>query len=150
VLRPAVLALAALSVLAACGRNIENKEQVRADVLDHLAKNTGLDLKALDVDINNVVFEKNQAKATVAFRPKGVSSINDGMVMVYTLQPKNGHWVVVGRADSQGYGFGASPADPGLPPGHPSVNGLPPGHPGVDGRAPSLPQGSGSGTGQTQ
>ena len=150
VLRPVVLALAAVCVLAGCGRSIENKEQVRADILDHLAKNTGLDLKSLDVDVNNVAFEKNQAKATVSFRPKGVSSINDGMVMVYTLQPKNGHWVVVGRADSQGHGLGASPANSGLPPGHPSVNGLPPGHPGVDGGAPSMPQAPGSGTGQTQ
>jgi hypothetical protein len=150
VLRPAVLALAAFCLLAGCGRNIENKEQVRADILDHLAKNTGLDLKSLDVDVNNVVFEKNQAKATVAFRPKGVSSINDGMVMVYTLEPKNGHWVVVGRADSQGHGFGASPANPALPPGHPSVNGLPPGHPGVDGGAQLTPERPAAGAGQTQ
>jgi hypothetical protein len=139
-----------MCLLAGCGKNIQNKEQVRADILDHLAKNTGLDLKSLDVDVSNVSFEGKQAKATVSFRPKGVSSINDGMVMVYTLEPKNGHWAVVGRADSQGHGFGAPSADPGLPPGHPSVNGLPPGHPSVDNSAPSQPPQAGSGTGQTQ
>jgi hypothetical protein len=150
VLRAAVLAFAMMCLLAGCGRDIENKEQVRSDILDHLSKNTGLDLKSLDVEVSNVSFQKNQAKATVAFRPKGVSSINDGMVMVYTLQPKNGHWVVVGRADSQGHGFGASPADSRLPPGHPSVNGLPPGHPSMDDKAPTKPQEAGPGTGQAQ
>lgn len=150
VLRFQVLVLAVLSLIAGCGRDIQNKEQVRADILDHLAKNTGLDLKSLDVDVSKVAFEKNQAKATVSFRPKGVSSINDGMVMVYTLEPRNGHWVVMGRADSQGHGFGASPSDSGLPPGHPSVNGLPPGHPSVNGSAPGKPQRAESRTGQSQ
>jgi hypothetical protein len=63
------------------------------------------------------------------------------MVMVYTMAPKNGHWVVVRRGDSQGHQFGGepTPAEQNLPPGHPPVDGaaqgsagsdtLPPGHP---------------------
>lgn len=121
---------------------MKTREQVRSDLMDHLSTKTGLDMKALDVDVTKVTFENNQAQATVSFHQKGDSSVNGGMVMVYTLAPKDGHWVVVRRGDSQGRQLGGQqPIDPNLPPGHPSVDGpeqgdapagsLPPGHPPV-------------------
>lgn len=121
---------------------MKTRDQVRSDLMNHLSTKTGLDMKSLDVDVTKVTFENNQAQATVSFHQKSDSSVNGGMVMVYTLAPKDGHWVVVRRGDSQGRELGEQqPSDPNLPPGHPSVDGaapgvapadsLPPGHPPV-------------------
>lgn len=147
--RLAILLIVAFCVLTGCRHNVENRDQVRADLMDYLSKRTGLDLKSLDIDVTKVDFQKDQAKATVSFRPKGDTSIQGGMVMIYTLAPKDGHWVVIGRADSQGHGFGGSPAEPDLPPGHPPANGLPPGHPPVD-SVPAAPPDGGSPQGQAK
>ena len=138
VLRLSAVLLLSFCLLAACGKNIETKEQVRADLLEHLSKNAGLDVKALDIEITQLAFVNHQARATVSFRPKGVSAIGAGMEMIYTMKPEDGHWVVVGRADSTGHGMGGAPASQDLPPGHPAVdpNQLPPGHPSIDGSAP--------------
>jgi hypothetical protein len=133
--------LGLLGLTAGCGKNIKTREQVRADLIDHLSTKTGLEMKSLDIDVTKVTFEHDQAQATVSFHQKSDPSINGGMVMVYTLAPKDGHWVVVRRGDSQGHQFGGEPvpADQNLPPGHPRVDGaspegvgsdtLPPGHP---------------------
>jgi hypothetical protein len=110
--------------------------------MDYLSKRTGLDLKSLDIDVTKVEFKNDQAKATVSFRPKGDTSIQGGMVMIYTLASKGGHWVVIGRSDSQGHGFGGAPVEPdNLPPGHPA-SGLPPGHPPVDAMPATPPDGA--------
>ena len=116
---------------------MQTEESVRAGIMAHLSKNTGLDLKSLDIDVTNVKFDDGKATATVSFRPKGVSSVHDGMMMLYSLALQNGQWVVVGRADSQGHGFGGSSVEQSLPPGHPPTGSqLPPGHPPVDDAKP--------------
>jgi len=143
VLRHSLVFFGLLGLTAGCGKNIKTRDQVRSDLMEHLSTKTGLDMKALDVDVTKVTFEHDQAQATVSFHQKSDTSINGGMVMVYTLAPKNGHWVVVKRGDSQGHQFGGQPP-PGnqdLPPGHPPVDAtspanapagpLPPGHPSV-------------------
>ena len=122
--------------------------------MDHLQKNTGLDTSAMTVEVTNVTYRGNEADATVAFKPK--NSPDAGMSMPYTLENRNGHWVVKKRADG-GTSAGANPhagggaAVPGatgtsqgdekLPPGHPPTPGaaasgqagqqLPAGHPPV-------------------
>ena len=88
--------------LAACRRSIENQEQVRNDLMEYLSSKVGLDMKTLDVDITKVNFVNHEAHATVSFHQKDDPSVNRGMVMMYTLTPKDGHWVVKSRADSQG------------------------------------------------
>ena len=84
----------------------------------------------------------------VGIYAKAATSVHDGMMMHYTLEDKEGHWVVVGRSDSQGHGMGA--ANPNLPGGHPPIGNpdtpvpqqpLPPGHPQVQGTPPSDGQG---------
>jgi len=148
--RLAILPIVAFCVVTGCRSNLENQDKVRADLMDYLSKRTGLDLESLDIDLTKVTFQNDQAKATVSFRPKGDTSIQGGMVMIYTLAPKEGHWVVIGRSDSQGHGFGGTPAEPNnLPPGHPPANGLPPGHPPVD-NMPATPPPGGSPQGQAQ
>jgi hypothetical protein len=129
-----------LGLLAGCGSDIKTKEHVQSDLKTHLEK-VGLDVNRLDVSVTEVAFDKNTARATVTFSPKGATNIHDGIMMHYTLEAKDGHWVVVGRADSQGHGMGAAnptlPADhpplgPGTPFGDPQMpkqQSLPPGHP---------------------
>ena len=136
-----------LGLLAGCRSDIKTKEHVQSDLKIHLQK-VGLDVERLDVTVTEVAFDKNMANATVTFSPKGASNIHDGIMMHYTLEAKDGHWVVVGRADSQGHGMGGPGMNPNLPAGHPPMGPgtpfgdpkmpsqqqpLPPGHPQVQG-----------------
>ena len=84
-------------------------------------------MNSLDVTTTSVSFQRNMAYATVAFHPKGDPNITSGMIMKYTLEARDGKWVVVNVADSQGRGL----------PGHASESAgqLPPGHPAIDGSA---------------
>jgi hypothetical protein len=152
VLRVVIFVLACLLALSACHKNIENKEQVRSDLLQYLSSKVGLDVKALDIDVTKVTFQGDQAQATVSFHQKTDPNIGNGMVMVYNLQQEKDHWVVKGRSDSQGHGFGSAAPNQDLPPGHPTLppgtpssqQGLPPGHPsvGTDSNSPEgAPQG---------
>jgi hypothetical protein len=129
-----------LGLLAGCGSDVKTKERVESDLKTHLEK-VGLDVNRLDVSVTEVTFDKDTARATVAFNPKGASNIHDGIVMHYLLEDKGGHWVVTGRSDSQGHGMGGPSASPSLPAGHPPMGGdtpmanptMPPGHPPVPG-----------------
>lgn len=133
--------LAFLIFLSACNRAPETTQAVRDGILDHLGKNTGLDLKSMEVDIRNVSFEGDKATATVSFKPK--SSPDAGMSMNYTLAREGKKWIVQRSAGSGGHAGAApqqSPASPGggeLPAGHPPVaspggSELPSGHPPVN------------------
>ncbi len=97
-----LLALAAALLAVSCGRNnIDNKEAVRKGVVDYLEKRksqTGLDMTLMNVEVTNVSFEKNEARATVAFRPKDGRA--GGMSMNYVLERKDNQWVVKGRQES--------------------------------------------------
>jgi hypothetical protein len=96
--------------------------------MDHLSKNSGLDVNSMTVEVREVKYEGNKATASVAFRPK--ASADAGMSMNYTLERSGSKWVVNKRGDSGGHGSGlpdgSSPqASPGgeLPAGHPPVGG---------------------------
>jgi len=135
-----------LGMLAGCGSDIKTRERVQSDLKAHLEK-VGLDINRLDVSVTEVAFDKNLAHATVTFSPKGATNVHEGIMMHYTLEDKDGHWVVVGRADSQGHGMSGSSGNPNLPADHPplgpgtpfgdpkmpSQQALPPGHPQVQG-----------------
>lgn len=116
--------------LAACRRDNHDKQKVEQAILDRLQNRTGLDLKTLDVATTAVSFEKNLAYATVSFHPKGDSRLASEMVMKYTLEDKNGKWVVLSVGDSQGHamshGQGAVAGSAQLPPGHPQLGDAPP------------------------
>ena len=138
-----------LGILAGCGSNIKTKERVQSDLKTHLEK-VGLDVNRLDVSVTEVAFDKNMAHATVTFSPKGATNVHDGILMHYTFEDKDGHWVVVGRGDSQGHGMGGPSGNPNIPADHPALGpdtpmanpqmpppqSLPPGHPQVQ-AAPS-------------
>ena len=127
------LLLAAL-LMAGCNRGApQSKDAIRAGIMEHLAKNTGLDTSQMTVEIGEVKFEPDKAVATVAFRPK--ASPDAGMTMNYTLDRKGNKWVVAKTADSAGSAHGSATAPPAAAPPHgssPSQGGeLPPGHPPV-------------------
>ena len=116
--------LLCLLVLAGCSNDLKTKEKVQAAVLDRLQNHSGLDLKSMDVTTTNVSFKDNMAYATVSFHPKDDPTVNGGMSMKYTLEARDGKWVVTKVGDSAGHAM-TSPT--------PGVNGgsLPPGHPAV-------------------
>ena len=100
---------------------------MQAAVFEHVGSKTGLDLKTLDVTTTSVSFDKNMAYATVAFHQKGDTVVSHGMTMQYTLEDRNGKWVVVGRRNPQGGGaMGQSLGGSQLPPGHPQLDGAGP------------------------
>ena len=99
------------------------------DYLSTRQTQTGLDLKTMDVTVTEMRFEKDSARATVAFRIKNTDA---GMNMSYTLDRKGDKWVVRPRQDSDNPhgssipgavvpGSGVLPDDGALPPGHPAV-----------------------------
>jgi hypothetical protein len=140
--------------LVTCGTGIRTKEKVQEAIINRLQARSGLDVNGLDVTTTAVDFRKNMAYATVSIHPKNDPSIQS-MVVKYTLEDRDGKWIVTNVADSQGHGMSGHPAatDQGLPPGHPAVNGkdqaLPPGHPAVGDGMQSAPATAG-GTGPTQ
>lgn len=134
-LRRSAAVLVASVLLAGCGKDIKSKEKVQEAILNRLQTRSGLDLKSLDVTTTSVSFNKKVAYATVAFHPKGDLRVNSGMVMKYTLEDRDGKWVVVNVGDSEGHGMtghAASGTDQ-LPPGHPPLDGAPRGE--ANGRA---------------
>ncbi|MBS1831671.1 MAG: hypothetical protein JST65_03105 [Acidobacteria bacterium] len=111
----ALAAAAATLFLSACGgKDINNKDQVRQAVVEHLSKRGDLNMDAMDVQVASVSFEKDQAKATVSVTPKGMK---DGMQMSYALVRKGDKWEVKGKQDSGMSNHGG--ALPAPPPGAP-------------------------------
>jgi len=128
--RPAAILPVAI-LLIACENGMKSKEKVQAAIMDRIQNKTGLDLKGLDVTTTAVSFEKNMAYATVAFHPKGDTSVSHGMEMKYTLEQRDGQWQVVNVSDPDGKSAKPPSGSGGqLPPGHPSVEGTTPGHAG--------------------
>jgi hypothetical protein len=124
-LRPWAAFPLAVVFLTGCGNDTKSKEKVQAAILERIQSRTGLDLKSLDVTTTAVSFDKNMAYATVAFHPKGDTTVNHGMAMKYTLEDRGGKWVVVGVTNPQGGMMGQSGGSQ-LPPGHPSLDGAGP------------------------
>ena len=106
---------------AACSRAPQTKEAVRQGVVEHISKNSGLEVNSMDVEVVSVAFEGKQARAQVSFRPKG--SADSGMQMGYTLESDGSKWVVKGKGAATG-GNPHGPAAPqgDLPAGHPPLN----------------------------
>jgi len=130
--------IAALLLLGACSKNIQTNEAVRESVVSYLstvAAEKGLDISAMDVEVAKVSFERDEARATIAIRPKNVPG-SAPMEIAYALDRKGDKWVVRGAVPGASPHSEAEPsAAPGaLPPGHPSISGtpkgeLPAGHP---------------------
>jgi hypothetical protein len=113
------LAVLALAALAGCAKNIQNQEAVKQGIMDYLkerASTMGLNMSAMDANVTSVSFEKDVARASVAFVVKGAPG-GGGMNMAYVLDRKGDKWVVRGRQVSPGNAHGSD----ALPPGHAPV-----------------------------
>jgi len=128
--------------LAACSRNIQNKEAIEKAIWEYLnskSAQTGLDMNAMTIEVTSMSFEKDSARAGVNFKLK---SGDGGMKMEYALDRKGDQWVVRGLT-----GIGEGPHVPGSTakaPGssNPDAPALPPNHPKLDSPpqpAPELP-----------
>lgn len=146
-MRAAAVSAALVLFLASCARDINNKEALKAAVIEHLTARqgtVGLNLTQMDVEIGSMSFQQDQATATVAFKPKAGG---EGMSMPYAFDKKNGKWVVRSRMDAGPGGHGAGMAVPGAgapaPAGGEGSTALPPGHPptGAGAAAPSETKG---------
>lgn len=140
-LRPLAAIPLVTLLLAGCGDNVRTKEKVQQAILERLQTRSGLDLNAMDFTTTSVTFDKNLAYATVAFHPKNDGNLDSGMIMKYTLEDRNGKWVVIQVGDSAGHR--TEDQAPGnaaqLPPGHPPIGSSNPhdftGHQGANGQA---------------
>jgi hypothetical protein len=132
------LALATAGLLlAACSGDIQNTDAVKQSVMEYLrarTSQTGLNVDMMQVDVTSVSFQKDEAQATIYFRPK-TGGGEGGMQMKYTLERKGGRWVVRGRTENGANPHGAGGMPPQLPliqpPGATPPGQLPPGHPAV-------------------
>lgn len=133
-LAPLGLLLSLLLLASGCQKNIQTPEAVRAGLMEHLTKVSGLDTKAMKIDLGNVGFRENEADVTVTFVPNGADP-SQGMQMSYTLERKGEAWVVKSKRGSGGAGGGggAMPGHGGSAPTAPPAGAMPPGHPPVPG-----------------
>jgi len=121
--------LVAAVLLSGCARDINNKDAIRAAVIEHLTARQGqigLSMDMMDVEVGSMSFQKDQASATISFKPKAGG---EGMQIPYAFERKGDKWVVRSRMESGPGGHGAGQA---LPPAEAAPTGaLPPGHPKV-------------------
>lgn len=149
--------MVACLALASCSRAPKSNEAIRQAVIDHLANKTGLDVKAMNVDVTSVQYRGKEADAVINFAPKNMPG--SGMAMNYTLEAQGDKWVVKKKAGgamgaahpgAEAPGSGAMGGAEGkMPPGHPPIGAaeggsspmgsLPPLHPPMAGDANPSP-----------
>jgi hypothetical protein len=122
---------ASLVLIAACSKDIQTTEAVRQGILDDLQQRkatTGVDPGMLDVNVSAVSFEKDQARANVAFTPKSAPG-SGGMNMTYVLERQGAKWIVKGRqvGGANPHGAQGMPPDPGAQPPQAPHSDVPPG-----------------------
>ncbi len=131
-MKKAWLVLFALTLAACSRKDIDNKDAVKAAVVEYLSsrsKETGLDPQRMDIHVNAVAFERDTARATVSFTVKGTDA---GMQLNYTLERSGNKWIVKSKDSTTGPHPLAEPQS-GTPPAPPGAQGaLPEGHPPLD------------------
>ena len=116
-------------LLAGCTKDINNKDAIRTAVLDHLNARQGqigLSMDSMDVEVGSMSFQKDQATATISFKPKGGG---EGMQIPYAFERKGDKWTVKAKVSagpgSHGAGQTIPPSESPLPAGHPAVGAKP-------------------------
>jgi hypothetical protein len=114
--------LAAVSLLTACTKDIQNKDAVRGAVVEYLKERqskTGLNMDQMQVDVTTMTFSSagNEVHANVTFTPKAGGA---GMQIPYTLDRKGNNWVIRPHSEGGENPHGAAGL-PALPPSHPPV-----------------------------
>ena len=143
--------LSTAATLTGCRQKQDEAAAVRAGINEHLRTVGTLNLNAMDMNVKKITIHGNQAEAEVEFVPKSGAPAGAGMQVSYSLEKRDGGWVVTKR-NSLGGGIahpegGSAPqqqpegAVHGMPnfqellqpanPGASSGSALPPGHPPV-------------------
>jgi len=122
------VAFAGLTVtmtLGGCRQKQDETAAVRAGITDHLRSVGTLNLNAMDMNVTRVTINGNQADADVEFVPKSGAPAGAGMQVSYSLEKRDGRWVVTKR-NSLGGGI-AHPEGEANPPQQPqgAVHGMP-------------------------
>ena len=89
-----VIAVAIFGELA-CKKQANDRDAIRAGILQHLTAISTLNMSAMDMDIRSVSVNGNQAHAEVEFRPKTGGGPGGGMQVAYDLEKRDGAWVVL-------------------------------------------------------
>ena len=115
--------IVAVALLAACSKDIQNKDALRGAVVDYLKERqskTGLNMDQMQVDVTTMTFSSSgkEAHVNVMFTPKAGGA---GMQIPYTLDRKGNNWVVRAHAEGGENPHGAAGL-PSLPPSHPPLN----------------------------
>ncbi len=145
-----------------CKKPESGNDAIRSGINEHLASLKSINLDAMDMNIQSVSIQGNQAHVQVEFLPKTGATPGTGMQVAYTLEKQNDKWVV---KNTQPMGRMMQHPAPGenseqntMPPsstplpnfrdlvGEPSGSSLPPGHPPVNSQGNSSPQMPSSGT----
>jgi hypothetical protein len=92
-----VLLVASFTCLGACHKqesaSAEN-EAIQAAITQHLASVSGLNLNAMDMVVQNVAINGNQAQAQVEFHLKGSADHGGTMKVGYQLEKRGAEWTV--------------------------------------------------------
>jgi hypothetical protein len=114
--------------LAACQRGGQNNtDAVRQGVIDHLVQGK-FDMNKMDLKVDSVKFNGEQADASVAVTVKGQTG-GQPMNFNYHLEHQNNKWVVVGLGKESGHGGAVDPNAGGT---NPHGGEMPPAMPGAD------------------
>jgi len=130
----AALLGATLLFAGACKTKPDDKEAIRAGIIQYLGSLNSLNVSAMDINVTQATVNGNQAQAQVEIRLKNGPPDGASMNLSYTLEKRGTEWVVV-KSQPTG-GTMQHPAPGAMPPG-----GLPPGHPDVSGSAGQAPTG---------
>jgi hypothetical protein len=89
-----LLAVAAAMLLfgPACRKAASDEDAIRAAILRHLQKNSGLNLSAMDTQFQQITRDGDHAQAQVEFRTKQEGAT---MQMTYALERRGGEWTVL-------------------------------------------------------
>jgi hypothetical protein len=143
-----LLVIGLLSCLVSCKKQESDTDGIRSGINEHLAGLKTLNLGAMDMNIQSVTIQGNQAQAQVEFRPKSGGPQGAGMQVAYSLEKQNGVWIVQttqptgGMISHPGPGENSHtsavpPSSSSLPNFHDLVHGeagagSPPGHPPIN------------------
>ena len=130
----AALLGATLLFAGACKSKVDDKEAIRAGIINYLASRKTLNVSAMDINVTQATVSGNQAQAQVEIRLKNGPPDGASMKLSYDLEKRGEEWAVV-KSQPAG-GTMQHPAPGEMPPG-----GLPPGHPNVKGTAGQPPAG---------
>jgi hypothetical protein len=136
----AALLSATLVFAGACKSKVDDKEEVRAGIINYLASLKTLNVSAMDINVTQASVNGNQAQAQVEIRLKNSPPDGASMKLSYNLEKRGEEWAVVNSQPAGGTMQHPAPGEMpqgGLPPGHPNVNGpagqAPAGHPDFNG-----------------